>query len=140
MGISHQQIPRADKASPIMTNNMLGLLKQGKVTRSNALARSRRQLGLMQLCSSRQFSATTTSCASAIPIADIREQTPRPLRRFHRDELRRLVTDLVGQKALCRKKANGGWKVMRLAYQRRYVRAGERTERVRLLRSNYTKT
>lgn len=117
---------------PIMTGNMVEVLKkQGKVTRSNALARSRHQLGLMQnrvmyLLFSRIQRDDGELRVQQIPIADIRDKLRGRYGSFY-DELREAVTDLVGQK-LYVEKANGGWKVMSWLTSAEYVRAGERAE------------
>lgn len=105
--------------------------KQGKVTRSNALARSRHQLGLMQnrvmyLLFSRIGRNDGELLVQQIPIADIRNKLHGRYGSFY-DELREAVTDLVGQK-LYVEKSNGGWKVMSWLTSAEYVRAGERAE------------
>lgn len=115
-----------------MTSSMIDLLKkQSKVTRSNALARSRHQLGLMQnrvmyLLFSRIQRNEGELRVQQIPIAEIRDKLRGRYGSFY-DELREAVTDLVGQK-LYVEKANGGWKVMSWLTSAEYVRAGERTE------------
>lgn len=115
-----------------MASSMVDLLKkQGKVTRSNALARSRHQLGLMQnrvmyLLFSRIQRNEGELRVQQIPIAEIRDKLRGRYGSFY-DELREAVTDLVGQK-LYVEKANGGWKVMSWLTSAEYVRAGERAE------------
>lgn len=115
-----------------MSSGMLELFKkQGKVTRSNALARSRHQLGLMQnrvmyLLFSRIGRNDGELLVQQIPIADIRNKLHGRYGSFY-DELREAVTDLVGQK-LYVEKSNGGWKVMSWLTSAEYVRAGERAE------------
>ncbi len=115
-----------------MASSMIELLKkQGKVTRSNALARSRHQLGLMQnrvmyLLFSRIQRNEGELRVQQIPIAEIRDKLRGRYGSFY-DELREAVTDLVGQK-LYVEKANGGWKVMSWLTSAEYVRAGERAE------------
>lgn len=116
----------------MMPSSVLKLVKrQGKVTRSNALARSRHQLGLMQnrimyLLFSKIQRNDATLLVQQIPITEIRDKLRGHYGSFY-DELREAVTDLVSQN-LYIEKENGGWKVMSWLTSAEYVRSGERTE------------
>lgn len=112
-----------------METDVLEVLKQqAKVTRSNALARSKHQLGLLQnrlmyLLFSRIQRNEDQLLTQRIPIADIRERLNISYGSFY-PELREAVTDLVRQ-PLSLEREHGGWKVLSWVTSAEYVPGGK---------------
>lgn len=112
-----------------MDNDVLEIIKQqAKVTRSNALARSKHQLGLLQnrlmyLLFSRIQRNEEQLLTQRIPIADIRERLNITYGSFY-PELREAVTDLVRQ-PLSLEREHGGWKVLSWVTSAEYVPGGQ---------------
>lgn len=112
-----------------METDVLEVLRQqAKVTRSNALARSKHQLGLLQnrlmyLLFSRIQRNEDQLLTQRIPIADIRERLNISYGSFY-PELREAVTDLVRQ-PLSLEREHGGWKVLSWVTSAEYVPGGK---------------
>lgn len=112
-----------------MDSNMLDVFQeQVKVTRSNALARSKHQLGLLQnrlmyLLFSRIQRNDEQLLTQRIPIADIREKFNVTRGSFYA-ELKEAATDLIRQ-PLSLEREHGGWKVLSWVTSAEYVPASQ---------------
>lgn len=112
-----------------MDSDMLEVFQeQVKVTRSNALARSKHQLGLLQnrlmyLLFSRIQRNDEHLLTQRIPIVDIRERFNVNRGSFYA-ELREAATDLVRQ-PLSLEREHGGWKVLSWVTSAEYVPASQ---------------